>query len=267
MNIRASTRFCSPLIEAVTSLLGRHESLIPPRRLVDGIGRGNFQRIGQEFYRYFTEIGGLKPHHRVLDVGCGCGRMAIPMIPFLADEGVYYGFDIVPEAIKWTRKHIAAKYPRFHFELADIYNRIYNRTGALAPSEYRFPYDDLFFDFTVLTSVFTHMLADDMEHYLAEIARTLKTGGRCMVSFFLLNSDVAANLSKGESTIDFKHPQSRCAIWKPDAPEAAVAYEEDFIRECFAKYKLSIIEPVHYGSWPGRKKFLSYQDIILAVKD
>ena len=123
-----------------------------------------------------------------------------------------------------------------------------------------------FFDFAILTSVFTHMLAGDMEHYLSEIARTLEAGGRCMITFFLLNSEAAALIKTGRSSIDFKHPLSDCAISNQKVPEAAVAYEEAFIRGRFAKYKLEIIEPIHYGSWPGRDAFLSYQDIILAVK-
>jgi SAM-dependent methyltransferase len=262
-----SKKFYSPVIEAVASMFGDSESLIPPRRLIDGVGGGDFQKVGREFFKYFTEIGQVKPHQRILDVGCGCGRMAVPMIPFLSGEGAYYGFDIVRDAIKWASKHITSKYPRFHFELADIYNKVYNEGGKIAPLEFRFPYEDVFFDFTILTSVFTHMLADDMEHYLSEISRTLKPGGRCMISFFILNAEAVANLGKGGSKVDFNHSRPHCKIWKPESPEAAVAYEEDFLRECFAKYKISIVEPIYFGSWSGREKLLSYQDIILGVKD
>ncbi|MGA2177714.1 MAG: class I SAM-dependent methyltransferase [Verrucomicrobiota bacterium] len=267
MSRQTFRRLYFSVIDAAASVLRRQDDLVPPRNLIDGIGGGSFQGVGREFFRHFTQIGALKPHHRVLDVGCGCGRMAVPMIPFLSDKGEYYGFDIVPAAIKWSQKHIAAQHPRFHFELADIYNKAYNRSGKLKSDEYRFPYQDGFFDFAILTSVFTHMLAGDMEHYLSEIARTLKAGGRCMISFFLLNSDALALIGKGKSAINLKHPLPHCAVSNQKVPEAAVAYEEAFIRERFAKYKLEIIEPIHYGSWPGRDRFLSYQDIILAVKD
>jgi hypothetical protein len=30
---------------------------------------------------------------------------------------------------------------------------------------------------------------------------------------------------------------------------------------------LYIAEPIHYGSWPGRRVFLSYQDVVVAVKE
>jgi SAM-dependent methyltransferase len=260
-------RFSSRIVGAVSEFFGSRDSLIPPRRLIDEIGGGDFQKIGWEFFAHFTTVGGLQPHHRVLDVGSGCGRMAVPMIPFLSDKGEYYGFDISPDAIKWCQTHITARHPRFHFELANIYNNVYNPRGRLKSVEYRFPYQDAYFDFTLLTSVFTHLLAADMEHYLAEIARTLKSGGRCMISFFLINSESIALDGQGKSSIDFRYPLTNCATTNQKAPEAAVAFEESFIRKCFARLNLRITEPVHYGKWPGREKFLSYQDIILAVKE
>jgi SAM-dependent methyltransferase len=257
----------SRLVEAISAMFAGKDNPVPPRRLIDDIGGGNFQKIGREFFGYFTTIGGLQPHHRVLDVGCGCGRMAVPMIPFLSGPAEYHGFDIVPDAIKWSQKHIAARHPRFHFAVADVYNKQYNPRGKVKSSEYRFPFPDNFFDFALLTSVFTHMLTADMEHYLAEIARTLKVEGRCTLSFFLLNAGANALMANGKSSIDFKHPMADCTISDPKLPEAAVAYVEDFVRERFAKYNLKIIEPIHCGKWSGRDKFLSFQDIILAARE
>jgi hypothetical protein len=45
-----------------------------------------------------------------------------------------------------------------------------------------------------------------------------------------------------------------------------VAFEENYIRTLYGKYGLRIMEPIHYGSWCGRRNFLSYQDIIVASK-
>lgn len=239
---------------------------MPPRRLIDGIGSGDYRKIGNEFFRHFTQIGGLKPHHRVLDVGCGCGRMAVPMIPFLNDQGEYYGFDIVPDAIRWSQKHIARQYPRFHFALADVYNKAYNRRPKVKSTEYRFAFPDDFFDFTLATSVFSHLLAADTEHYLSEIARTLKPGGRCMMTFFLLNPETKRLMAEGKSSAQFKYPLVNCTSSSLEVPEISVAYEETFVRERLIGSGLQIVEPVHFGCWCQRGKYLSFQDIILAVK-
>lgn len=266
MNILKSLRSRLTGSKGSLDLTSPGDALTPPRKLIDGVGGGDFHAVGQEFFRHFTEIGGLQPQHRVLDVGCGCGRMAVPLIPFLKETGEYWGFDIVPAAIQWSQQHIAARHPQFHFELADVFNKSYNRKGRTKSSEYRFRHSDNFFEFTFLTSVFTHMLADDMEHYLSEIARTLKPGGRCMISFFLLTEESRRLMESGKSNPVFRHPLSNCTVSNPDSPEAAVAYDEHFVRQLLEKHGLRLIEPVHYGSWAGREKHLSYQDVILATK-
>jgi len=257
----------SGLTESIQSALGRRDPFLPPRRLIDTIGGGDFKAVGQEFFRYFTELGNLKPTDRVLDIGCGCGRMAVPLIPFLSKDGGYWGFDIVRSGIDWCQRNIAAKDPRFHFEWADVYNKAYNPEGTQPAGRYVFPYPDGFFDFVFLTSVFTHMLAQDMENYLAEISRVLKGDGRCLISFFLLNAQSRELLRRGSSSIDFQYEVPNGATSSLKAPEAAVAFDEAFIRDRFEANRLRLAEPIRYGSWCGRSDFLSYQDMTVSQKE
>jgi len=239
---------------------------MPPRRLIDGIVGGDFKNTGQEFLRYFVELGGLRATDRVLDVGCGCGRMAVPLMPFLADSGEYWGFDIVWRGVEWCQKNIAANDARFHFQLADVYNPAYHRKGKYPAHKYRFPYQDGFFDFVFLTSIFTHMSAAEMENYLAEISRVLKPEGRCLVSFFLLNPESRDFVRRGQSKIDFKHEFPNGATSNPRLPEKAIAFDEAFVRSCFEREHLKLIDPIRYGSWCGRTCFVSFQDLLVAAK-
>jgi len=169
----------------LTKLFGHYASLIPPLELMyDGpVGFEEFKTNGEEFFRYYTELCDLKPYERMLDVGSGIGRKTFLLTDYLNDEGSYEGLDIVKKGIDWCTERITRKYPRFKFQLIDVCNQHYNPTGRYKASEYRFPFADESFDFAVLCSVFTHMLAEDVEHYLCEVARVLKTGGRCLISF------------------------------------------------------------------------------------
>jgi hypothetical protein len=110
------------------------------------------------------------------------------------------------------------------------------------------------------------MLPADMENYLAEVTRMLKPGGRCFITYFLLTGDSLKSMSQNGSSIDFKGALPGCRVKDVDEPEAAVAYEQDRILQLYDKNKLAISEPVHYGTWSGFSRGLSYQDIIVATR-
>ena len=112
-------------------------------------------------------------NRKVLDIGCGSGRTAIPLIKYLS-KGNYDGFDIVSDAIKWNKKYITTQCPNFKFIHSDVYNKHYNSSSSIQASSYTFPYPDEHFDLILLASVFTHMYPQDFEHYLSEISRVLK---------------------------------------------------------------------------------------------
>jgi SAM-dependent methyltransferase len=257
------------LRDTVDLLSGRRGPLIPPTRLMFDGPRdvATFKENGEEFLRYYIELCGLKPHERVLDVGCGIGRKTIPLTTYLDETGSYEGFDVNRVGIDWCRKKISARYPNFRFQHADVFNKRYSPEGKYRASEYRFPFEDAFFDFVVLGSVFTHMLPADMENYFSEIARVLKEGeGRCLISFFLLNEEVLELIEAQKSTLDFKYDMGRYRVVDADVPEQAVCYEESLVLGLYDKYGLRINRPIHYGSWCGRRDFLSYQDLIIAQK-
>jgi ubiquinone/menaquinone biosynthesis C-methylase UbiE len=171
------------MVDAFDLVLGRRSELTPPRRLMF-VGGGDFRTIGNEFLAYLKQLAELQPDHRVLEAGCGIGRMAVPLLGYLSDKGSYEGFDVVRHGIQWCSKHITTKYPNFRFQLADIRNKEYNPEGQLTASRYRFPYESSSFDVAFLTSVFTHMLPVEVSNYLTEVHRVLKPGGRCLLLGF-----------------------------------------------------------------------------------
>jgi ubiquinone/menaquinone biosynthesis C-methylase UbiE len=110
------------------------------------------------------------------------------------------------------------------------------------------------------------MLPEDSDHYLAEVARVLKEGGRCLISFFLLNDESIRLISLGKSTLNLTIPLGACRVVNANLPEQVIGYDEEVIRSAYRKNELAIATPVYYGSWCGRENFLSYQDLIIAHK-
>jgi SAM-dependent methyltransferase len=212
-----------------------------PRPLPGTKGR----HLGETFLRVFIELGGLTPDQAVLEPGCGTGRMAEPLSRYLT--GSYDGFDVVREAIEECQRNIVA--PNFRFRHVDVVNRFYNPAGLISPDEFEFPYPDEAFDFVFLTSVFTHMLPPEVKHYLGEIQRVLRPGGRCLATFFVLNEKSLTAARNGGSRKRFPHKGDGYFYNAPNRPEASVGYREEDVLGLLEGFELQTLQ---YGGWSGR---------------
>ncbi len=131
---------------------------------------------------------GLKPHDRVLEIGCGCGRIAGPLLDRLT-RGFYDGLDVDSHAVAWCRENIQSLNPRFRFHHADVRNPFFNPKGSLSPLAHRL--DGLEpKDFIVLILVFPHLPPHVVLHYLKELrALTRQTpNARVFISLLLFKS-------------------------------------------------------------------------------
>lgn len=226
--------------------------MIPDYSMAEYVGGGGaeqYKLIGNMQVEWLREYGGLKPDEDVLEIGCGIGRIAAPLTQYLT-RGTYHGFDIVPHGIEWCQRKITSKYPNFTFFVSDIYNKAYNPKGKHRAADYIFPFADESFDFVFLTSVFTHMVADDMEHYTSEIERVLRAGGRCYCTAYLINDEARTNMSCGESYRIFKPTSGDPRTWtdNPKVPEAAIGFEDEYIFGVFAENGMHV-QKVVPGEW------------------
>jgi SAM-dependent methyltransferase len=235
---------------------------MPPPSLAF-VGDGDFRAIGTEFLKLFIQHCGLAPHERVLDIGSGIGRMAIPLTQYL-QPGVasYDGVDIVAPGVAWCRENVSVHYPDFRFHHLDCTHPVYNPDGKL-PAVSRLPFEDHGFDFIFLTSVITHLSLPEVGFYAAEIARLLAPGGRALVTAFLMNAPARAALARGGGRLPFAAegggPEHHAYA---DSPLAAVAFDEDALLSTFFRAGLRRRRPVRYGHWSGRE-LPDFQDICI----
>ncbi|MCC7041018.1 MAG: class I SAM-dependent methyltransferase [Burkholderiales bacterium] len=252
------------VLDTWDSITGRRAPLVPPRRL-RFVGDGDFGAIGREFVGHLQTLARLTPDARVLDVGCGIGRLAIPLLDVLSARGRYDGFDIVPRAIRWCRSAIAPRHPGFTFTLADLGNGAYRRRAPRSAATYRFPYPDASFDVVVAMSLFTHLLPDEARNYVREIGRVLTPGGHCLTTWFVRNAQSEALLEAGRSAIAFTAAHGECLVTDPAVPEAAIAYPQATIMAMHEGAGLDAVT-LHPGAWCGRSRFTSGQDIVVASR-
>lgn len=225
-----------------------------------------FKANGDEFLAIYRDRCGLRPDERMLDVGCGIGRKTIPLTRYFTPEAVYEGIEINSRGVAWCRERITPRFPNFRFQQIDVYNRLYHPEGGQSPAEYRFPFPDESFTFVFLGSVFTHMLPDDAANYLAEVRRVLRPGGRCLISYFLLDEESERLLDSGAGAVELPHRIAQYRTLDPAVPEHQIAFDESWVRGQYETLRLKIAR-IDYGSWCGRQDFLSYQDLVLAKRD
>jgi SAM-dependent methyltransferase len=234
---------------------------IPPseRRFV---GDGDFLAVGVEFLQWFVRVGGLTPDQRVLDLGCGIGRMALPLTQFL-ETGTYDGVDIAAIGIEWCQENIASRYENFRFQRLDFAHPIYNPAGSARTVDAHLPFGDGAFDFAFMTSVLTHLEAEDIRAYARELRRVLAPGGRLFVTAFMLNGPAREGLVARRGALPFDGMGAGPKLYAyPDNPSAAVSYDEDYLLSIFLEFGLRRRRPAIYGRWSGRlTPGLSFQDI------
>lgn len=147
---------------------------IPPAHLqlrVSGAYNNNFFRLGAVLGRSVESM--LAPAGKsfedfgsILDFGCGCGRVMIPLSVRLKHPRRLFGSDIDPEAIKWCQQNL-------HWAGGFEVN------PHQAPS----PFEDAKFDLIYGISVFTH-LPEDLQHsWLQDLQRICKSGGFLVLTF------------------------------------------------------------------------------------
>jgi SAM-dependent methyltransferase len=229
---------------------------------------------GYEFSLYLKILAGLKSYHNVLEVGCGCGRVAGFLLGTIKDPGSYDGFDVVPALIEDATRRLAPFNDRFHFRTFDIYNKFYNPSeSALKAGSFVFPYPENHYDIVFLVSVFTHIMPQGLKNYIQQISTVLKSGGKCLSTFFLLsNMPGEGDLWKTEkitqelTRMPLEEDNEFFKVKNPERPEDMIAFDLPYIDKLFLSAQMQRESEPYYGLWSGNPQFISYQDLVVYKK-
>lgn len=231
------------------------------------VGDGDFRAIGAEFIGHFIRVGGLREDSRVLDIGCGIGRMAVPLTQYLDPErGRYCGIDPVEGGIGWCQRTITPHYPNFAFRRLDIAHELYNPKGRLSGAALKLPFADRHFDFVIMTSVVTHLPPDEVLVYLREVSRVLVPGGRLFMTAFVVDRIAAANeTGRRDPRLAFTRDGEGPCWFVPDLPRlAAVGFDDGFLDGAVRQAGLSLALK-SLGHWRGTNAS-HYQDFLVAKR-
>jgi SAM-dependent methyltransferase len=243
---------------------------VPPQHLRVWVGpfadADLFLKSGEETVRSIISLCGLRSDARVVEIGCGCGRVATALASHLSDKGRYDGFDVAAPLIDWCREELEPLLPQFHFRLADeVFAGGHNPAGHKDAAAFAFPYADDSFDLAILCSVLTHMLPEAIDNYLRQTARVLAPGGSAFVSVLLFDRAAEIAVENGTTIFDFRHQIGPCLTFDPGHPEEGIACGEAWFFQAIERSGLRLAN-VRLGNWRNVRSYAITQDYVVAHK-
>jgi SAM-dependent methyltransferase len=209
--------------------------------LVDPAGYENPGRLPQ-----FSTLNVPEANYRsYLDFGCGCGRSARRLALQLPRPERYLGIDLHPGMVAWCQRELQPRIDGFHFEHHNVFSPCLNPDRTL-PWIDSFPVEDASISLIEATSVFTHLIEGQAEHYLDEVARVLTDDGMFLATFFLFDKEIAPFLQDNQNAL----------YCNPFDPTNAVMFDREWLRVAVSLRGLKIVRAVApdvrgFHTWVG----------------
>ena len=208
--------------EGISLPLNRsNENLSGHKAYLDsGVEQVNFL-ISKELFNTDTKL---------LDFGCGQGRLLNTLKFTKSEFRSYTGLDTSKKAIDWCNKHL--KYSNeISFMHLPAANARYNPDQKELKN---LPFKKNQFDLIFLNSVFSHMLTSDVIFYLSEFHKVLDNEGKVYITAFLEDNvpDVEENPE------DYLDKKSIGSLHR-------VRFNKDFFFKLVNEASLSVVEYHH----------------------
>lgn len=116
---------------------------------------------------------GLRPDHTFLDIGSGAFRAGRHLIDYL-EPAHYYGIDINKSLLEVGYENELSDEQRAKLPLGNIH----------ATDRFDADFGGVQFDLAIAQSVFSHISLNNARVCLHRVAKVMKPGGRCFVTFF-----------------------------------------------------------------------------------
>ena len=239
--------------------------------LSEVIGGGDPEQIASATLVLLSRYISVKSKRSILDVGCGCGRIAAALTQNISSTSHYVGVDIVPALVQFGRDLISPRYPNFKFILLDESNKTYDPFRSTGDSYDIAKLSDACpagsVDLAISISLFTHLDYEPAFEILAAINRMLVRGGHAFITFFVLDPDAWAGIEANRTGFRFRHrtPSGKLYSDKWLDPTHSVGYGPDQLDELAGSAGLQIHQWIR-GYWSQGHEGETFQDALILRK-
>jgi cyclopropane fatty-acyl-phospholipid synthase-like methyltransferase len=238
----------------------------------DWVGGSDPESVGDACVRILDRYLTINASSRLLDFGCGVGRVLLSVLKHKPNVGRITGFDIMPQVISFCDTHIANEFPQARFELIDGSNDHYDqfiaaaginaaKSKTLLQSEYASQFTGAY-----AFSVFTHVETVDFRALLSLLSNLLEPGGELLLTAFLLTPYSRSAIEQRTTSYPFGESayeaQGNIFIGNSTDRLGFIAFDLALVEQMVFDAGL-VITHVEHGSWTGAAFSGSLQDVIV----
>ena len=194
-----------------------------------------FQSCVVEATRLTAQLG-YRPGSKVLDVGCGLGRLATGMIAQFGERANYLGLEPNRDFYEWCSSTIEPAHPSYQFVHVDIASELYNPDGTIDGATLSLPVPDSSIDIVYCWGVFTNAIEEHVSRYISEFQRVVATDGRIFLTAFVEEQDAVVDFNPDE------YVPFDCVV-----PLNVVRYSMNWMFELFDRHGLRVEDFRYHG--------------------
>lgn len=246
--------------------------LMRATQMNDWVGGSDPEIVGDASAAVANRLLNINSQSKVLDFGCGIGRVLVASMKVDPKPAEIVGMDIMPPVIDFCRTNIQPAFANTTFELLsdsnDHYDRFIDGTERKSKETMVEAYRD-YFDAGYAFSVFTHVARADFASLLKFVGDMIAPGGRFLFTCFNL-TQFSRHMIANEQAV-FPFSQSKFVDngevfygHEPD-PLGFIAFDKALLESMVWEAGL-VITTIEYGCWMGGAIGNSLHDMVVVTK-